>query len=311
MFTPARRHRARGRQGPQSLGLSFVSRVGGSPCKRPWDRGLVTTGKTTPLHRLFLGRGCGPALPSKPIGSQRARKRSYPRTGLGRVDHPESTCWTLIQAAGAGSTGDREQFARRYGPVVRAYLASRWHSSPCRGDLDDAVQEVFLECFKQGGVLERAERGRSGGFRPFLYGVVRNVALRLEAQRNRRRDRLSPEALDLAGVPDAEANLSRVFDRAWARALLREAAQCQELQARQAGEAACRRLELLRLRFHEELPIREIARRWGTPAEVLHHEYARARQEFKRALLEVVAFHHPGSPAEVEQECANLLGCLG
>ena len=70
------------------------------------------------------------------------------------------------------------------------------------------------------------------------------------------------------------------------------------------------RVELLRLRFHEGLPIREIARRWGTAAEVLHHEYARARQEFEAALREVVAFHHPGSPEEVEQECSNLLARL-
>ena len=28
------------------------------------------------------------------------------------------------------------------------------------------------------------------------------------------------------------------------------------------------------------------------------------------ALLEVVAFHHPGSPAEVEQEAASLLQAL-
>jgi RNA polymerase sigma-70 factor (ECF subfamily) len=179
------------------------------------------------------------------------------------------------------------------------------------GELDDAVQEVFVECFKQGGVLERAEPGRSGGFRPFLYGVVRNVALRFEAQRGRRREQPVPDSVDLDGVADSEANLSRVFDRAWARSLLREAGRLQEQQARQAGEAACRRLELLRLRFHEGLPIREIARRWHEPAEMLHHEYARARQEFKAALLEVVAFHHPGSPAEVEQECANLLACLG
>jgi RNA polymerase sigma-70 factor (ECF subfamily) len=227
------------------------------------------------------------------------------------VAHPESTCWTLIRAAGAGSAGERAEFARRYGPVLRAYLASRWRSSPCLGELDDAVQEVFVECFKQGGVLERAERGRSGGFRPFLYGVVRNVALRFEGQRGRRREQQPPDSLDLDGVPDAEANLSRVFDRAWARALFREAARLQEQQARQAGEAARRRVELLRLRFHEGLPIREIARRWRADAAALHHEYARARQDFKAALLEVVAFHHPGLPAEVEQECANLLASLG
>jgi RNA polymerase sigma-70 factor (ECF subfamily) len=117
--------------------------------------------------------------------------------------------------------------------------------------------------------------------------------------------------MDLDGLPSAEASLSRVFDRAWARALLREAGRLQEQRARLAGEAACQRLELLRLRFHEGLPIQEIARRGSTDAASLHHEYARARQEFKAALLEVVAFHHSGSPAEVEQECANLLTSLG
>jgi RNA polymerase sigma-70 factor (ECF subfamily) len=62
---------------------------------------------------------------------------------------------------------------------------------------------------------------------------------------------------------------------------------------------------LLRLRFAEGLPMRAISQRWGVAAAELHHADARARQEFKAALLEVVALHHPGSPAEVEQEAAS------
>jgi RNA polymerase sigma-70 factor (ECF subfamily) len=222
--------------------------------------------------------------------------------------HPESTCWTVIQAAAAGGAAERDEFARRYGPVARAYLAARWRASPCLHDLDDAVQEVFVECFKQGGALDRAERGR--GFRPFLVGVVRNVARRFEAERRRRRERPAAGDGDLEGVADDEATPTRAFDRAWARALLREAARRQELHAAAADEAARKRVELLRLRFHEGLPIREIARRWQADAALLHHEYARARQEFKAALAEVVAFHHPGTPAAIEQECANLLALL-
>ena len=222
---------------------------------------------------------------------------------------PDSTCWTIIQAAAAGSATDREAFARRYGPVVRAYLAARWRSSPCLHDLDDAVQEVFVECFKPDGVLDRADRGR--GFRPFLYGVVRNVALRTEAARGRRRERPRPSDIDLDEVPDGEASLSQAFDRAWARAALREAADRMRQRAEAAGPAAVRRVELLRLRFHDGLPIRDIAGRWQMDAAKLHHEYARARQEFKAALLEVVAFHHPGSALDVAQECGKLLSLLG
>jgi RNA polymerase sigma-70 factor (ECF subfamily) len=224
---------------------------------------------------------------------------------------PESTCWTVIHAAAAGCAADRDQFARRYGPVVRAYLAARWRNAALLAELDDAVQEVFVECFRRGGVLERVDAGRSGGFRPFLFGVVRNVALRFEAGQARRREGPPPSGCDLEGIPDDDESLSRVFDRAWAKALLREAAQLQAERGQRAGEAALRRVELLRLRFHENLPIRDIADRWQVDAARLHHEFARARQEFKAALLEVVAFHRPGSPEEVERECADLLALLG
>src|SRR5262249_11299978 len=145
---------------------------------------------------------------------------------FGAMANPESTCWTVIGGAAAGSASDRAEFARRYAPVVRAYLAARWRCSPCRHDLDDAVQEVFVECFKQAGVLARAERGRN--FRPFLYGVIRHVGLRFEATRQRQRERLPPADLDLHNLPADEPSLSRAFDRAWAKALLREAGRLQE-----------------------------------------------------------------------------------
>ena len=56
--------------------------------------------------------------------------------------------------------------------------------------------------------------------------------------------------------------------------------------------------------------IREIARLWAADPAELHREYARARREFKAALAEVVAFHHPGSAAAIERECAELLALL-
>src|SRR5262249_20570614 len=149
------------------------------------------------------------------------------------------------------------------------------------------------------------------GFRAFLYGVVRNVALRLETARARDQKHRPADGVELENVAGDETSLSLVFDRAWAKAILREAAARQTATAGQAREAAQKRVELLRLRFQEGLPIRDIAQRWQVDAAVLHHEYAKARQEFKAALLEVVAFHHPGPPAAAEQECANLLALLG
>jgi RNA polymerase sigma-70 factor (ECF subfamily) len=219
------------------------------------------------------------------------------------VPTPESTCWTVIRAAAAGSAADREELARRYLGVVRAYLAARWRGSALWSDLDDALQEVFVECFRQGGALEAAGAGRVPCFRAFLFGVVRNVARRFEGRPVRTTG-------PLPDLPADEASLSRLFERSWAQAIMTAAARLQRRQADERGPEAVRRVELLRLRFEEGLPVRAIAERWGVAAAELHHAYAKARQEFRAALLEVVAFHHPGSPAEVEQEAASLLKAL-
>src|SRR5262245_17217344 len=215
----------------------------------------------------------------------------------------ESTCWTVIRAAAAGSPSDREELARRYLGVVRAYLAARWRGSALCDDLDDATQEVFVECFRQGGAVEAAGAGRVPDFRAFLYGVIRNVARRFESRPVRPAGPLPEIALD-------DASQSRFFDRTWAQAIMAEAARLQRQRAAEGGPEAVQRIELLRLRFEENLPIRAIAERWGTEAARLHHSYALARKEFRAALLAVLAFHQPGNPAELEQEAASLLKAL-
>jgi RNA polymerase sigma-70 factor (ECF subfamily) len=220
------------------------------------------------------------------------------------------TSWTLIRRAAEGGGPEREEFARRYLPVVPSYLLARWRGDPLRAEVEDAVQEVFLDCFRDGGVLARAAPGKGQGFRAFLFGVARMVALRFEERRGRRRERQAPTGLDLADVDAGEPGPSTLFDRAFALAVVREAAALHARRAREEGEEAERRVEILRLRFTEDLPIREIARRWGVPAEGFHTDYARARREFERALREVVAFHLPGPPEEVEAECARVAALL-
>jgi RNA polymerase sigma-70 factor (ECF subfamily) len=152
-------------------------------------------------------------------------------------------------------------------------------------------------------VLETAANGRVPSFRAFLYGVVRNVARRFES-------RPGPAASPLPEIQVNDPSLSRLFDRTWAQAIITEAAQLQRRWAAERGPESVQRVELLRLRFEENLPIRMIAELWGVAAAGLHHAYALARQEFKAALLAVVAFHLPASPAEVEQEATSLLQAL-
>ena len=65
-------------------------------------------------------------------------------------------------------------------PVIRAYIAARWTKLGLDLDVDDACQDVFVECFRANGPIYRADRTAPSGFRAFLYGVVRNVARRIE-----------------------------------------------------------------------------------------------------------------------------------
>jgi RNA polymerase sigma-70 factor (ECF subfamily) len=214
----------------------------------------------------------------------------------------------MIRGAAGGRRPARDELARRYLPAVESYLRARWRGTPLLDDVDDAVQEVFLDLFREDGALARADPER-GGFRPFLYGVLRIVALRFEERRGRRRAVQPSTGFDVAD--EDEPGLSTVFDQAWATLIMREAGDLHARRAREQGGDALRRLDLLRLRFNEDLPIREIARRWKTDPDRLHTAYARARREFRRALGDTVFFHHPGEPEEVEAECARLIELFG
>jgi RNA polymerase sigma-70 factor (ECF subfamily) len=226
----------------------------------------------------------------------------------------KTTCWNLIRRASAGEDEGRRRFAGRYEAFVRALLAARWRGSPRAGEIDDAVQDVFVECFRAGGVLHRIEVDHVPVFRPFLAGVVRNVARRVEGRHGPRTftDVLPEDASTdaSAGLPSGIDSPSRDAEKAWARALMGEARDLLEARGRRADADARRRIALLELRFQEGLPIREIARRWGADPVRLHREYARARGEFRAALFDVVAAHHPGTPADVERNCEQLLLAL-
>ena len=172
--------------------------------------------------------------------------------------------------------------------------------------IDDACQEVFIECFRIDGPLARAQRGTAGGFRSFLYGIVRNIARRFETRNKRGKIVQAGEFLDK--IDADETSLSRVFDRAWAVAIIQQAAERQALLAKTSGEDAVRRIELLKLRFRKGLPIREIAQRWSLEAAFLHREYSKARKEFLRALEEVVFEQNDGiTSAEISERCTQLV----
>ena len=224
---------------------------------------------------------------------------------------PHDTCWTVLRAASTGDSAARSAFARSYAGPVRAYLVDRWRGHTLRAEVDDAVQEAFVECLKPEGALERADPLR-GDFRGLLFGVVRNVARRFEERAAKAQQRGLDQSVYLDELPHKAEALSRVFDRAWAQSLLREAVQRHEAGAAAGDAGVQHRFRVLQLRHDEGLAIRDIAAQLGEADTArIHNDYRRARRELAAHLRAVVASHTGFRDAALEVECRRLTGLLG
>ncbi|MFT4512376.1 MAG: hypothetical protein ACI89X_002052 [Planctomycetota bacterium] len=215
----------------------------------------------------------------------------------------------MIRAAATGDSAARSTFSRNYLTTIHSYLEARWRGRVLATEIGDATQEVFVECLKPGGVLERADANQ-GDLRGLLCRVTQNVARRFE-ERAIERGRVRPDdSAWLAQVQSDDPGQATVFDRCWAHSIIEEASsQFRELAA-QDGEAGQRRIELLERRFGSDEAIREIAAVWNIPAQDLHNAYKKARKEFYRCLRGVIAFHRPDA-TDLEHECREVLALLG
>ncbi len=209
----------------------------------------------------------------------------------------------MIDDAASGDTDARSIFASTYAPVVRAALNARWKVQHLSAHIDDAVQDVFVELLRDGGAIGKADRSRPEGFRAFLFGVTRNVARRYEQQRRKTAELITePE--------DPDARLSVSFDMAWARTMLQLAVEDLQDRAMREGDDAMRRVDLLRRRFQDGLPIRTIAALWDVDPQKVHHAYAAARKEFERSLERIVRDHGALTIGEDESSWKSLLAHL-
>jgi len=215
----------------------------------------------------------------------------------------ETTCWTVVHGAAAGHDEARDCFARRYAPLIRKYLASRWHLAPDHDRVVEASHEAVIQLFKPGGALTTLEPGRGSGFRAFLFGVVRNVALMLERSA-RRADVATAIEIDPATIEDENASLSRVFARAWFDMIAAEARSAMAARPGARCKAAYRCLEL---RYLDGVPPRDIAKRVDLDVKDVYELLRTGRNEYRSALLEVMATYYPNaSEAELEQRCREL-----
>ena len=134
-----------------------------------------------------------------------------------------------------------------------------------------------------------------------------------EGKRTAKRIEQTPdESVYLDDLEHRAEALSRVFDRSWARSLLREAVERHRIASADAGPEAARRFRILRLRHDDELPIRAITEELGeSDTARVHNDYRRARREFAGHLRAVVATHTGATGESIDAECRRLTGLVG
>ena len=215
----------------------------------------------------------------------------------------------MIERAGAGDPADREEFARCYAPVVRSFFCARWKLPSDHQDVEDAVQEVFVRCFREEGPLTRADSSRPAGFRGYLYGVARNVAADAERRAASRREVTADSEVRLRAIERSEAALSKVLDRAWASLMLEETARLLAERATSDRRAAAQ--TALRLRMHEGLKAAAVAERMSLDVKVVYELIREAKDQYRATFLEVMAAHHPElGEAELMARCRELAADL-
>ena len=216
----------------------------------------------------------------------------------------------MVRAASAGDRTAKSVFVHNYTAPIRAYLGHRWRNSNRVEAIDDAVQDIFVECIKPGGALQGADPTK-GEFRGLLYAVVRNVARRYE-ERVPCRGQGAGNSVFLDDLPDKAEALSRFFDRSWAEAIVHDAVLRYAREARRGDRETRQRYRILRLRHQDGLPVREIATRLdATSVEAVHNAYRRARREFRGHMREAVAHHTGVGPEALDAECQRVTALLG
>ena len=212
--------------------------------------------------------------------------------------------WALVGLIGENVPDAAREFAFRYDRFVRRVLTKRWLGTIYRTHFDDAVQDVFVECFKPGGVLAKADSSRGGAFRSLLFRVTCNVAARYERNHNRDLRLISKELTDTHGEDSgAFLQITREEVAEVVSEALRRMSQHTAVEVRE-------RAQLLIQHSCDGQKIIHLAGGDTETAERLHRQHSKAKREFQTFLSEVIQSHYRAPPEDVETILKELLGSL-
>ncbi|MCA8957644.1 MAG: sigma-70 family RNA polymerase sigma factor [Planctomycetes bacterium] len=216
--------------------------------------------------------------------------------------------WRMIAAAAAGDPEARAAFVEAFQPTIRAALERDLKGHLGQPDvIDDLVQEVFVECFKQGGALQRADPTRD--FKSFLLGIVANIRRRAWEVHTRRRLEQEGEPHEL---PD-DSGVSVTLDRRYAKELFRAALEHVKQRAVSARGRSFNAHDLLIRRYRDDEAPRAIAASIRSDggectAKQVSDAAGKAKDEFRDALETELRARHPDCSAEeISRMGAELL----
>lgn len=171
----------------------------------------------------------------------------------------------LLAAIAAGDDAAWRRLVRRH---VRAATLFAAQMTGDRDDAEDIVQSAFILAFERAASLDR-----SRPLAPWLFGVVRRLALKTHARRARRRALWRRWAMDTRDV-SADDPLDAASDLAFVR---------RAVAALPPMQRACFELVVLR-----DLAVDDVAAMYEISASTVRQHVFRARRDLRSALESVL-----------------------
>jgi RNA polymerase sigma-70 factor (ECF subfamily) len=226
-----------------------------------------------------------------------------------------STRWTMVLEAGQSQTPP-EQALGALSELCRIYWRPIFHFLRRQGfnphDAQDLTQGFFVHLIES-RAYARADREK-GRFRSFLLGALKHFVAHARAHDRtlKRGGGIVLAELNDAAIAEAEAHAAtqqswspeRVYERAWAEALLRRALDRLREECALAGkEELFERLSShLAVTSNAAVSYDELAVQLGRPATTLRSDVARLRTRYRAILREEVR----GTVSEASEVDAEL-----